>query len=97
VIDPVVHAAEEFYQVAERRSQVFLETAAGKAPASSAPRILVVGGFHTAFMAASLRQEGRSFVVLTPAVTVREDDDLYEKNLMETANVLAQTLNPTHR
>ena len=90
VIDPVIHAAEEFYQVAEQRSQVFLETAARKVPASSAPRILVVGGFHTAFMAATLRLEGRSFVVLTPAITAFENDDLYEKNLTETAHVLAQ-------
>jgi len=97
VIDPVIHAAEEFYRVAERRSQVFLETAARKVPASSAPRILVVGGFHTAFMAASLRQEGRSFVVLTPAVKVRENDDLYEKNLMETAHALAQAPAPAYR
>jgi len=94
VIDPAVHAAEEFYRVAERRSQVFLETAARKVPASTAPRVLVVGGFHTAFMAAALRQEGHSFVVLTPAVTVRENDDLYEKNLMETAHVLARA--PAH-
>ena len=97
VIDPVIRAAEMFYQVVERRSQVFLETAARKVPASSAPRILVVGGFHTAFMAASLRMEGRSFVVLTPAVTAREDDDLYEKNLMETAHVLARSLSPAPR
>jgi hypothetical protein len=100
-LDPVVHAAEEFYQLAERRSLVFLDTAARTVPASSAPRILVVGGFHTAFMAARLRQEGKSFVILSPAVGAAMADDPYEKNLMETANALSQALaptpSPTHR
>lgn len=43
-IDPAVHAAEKFYELAQARSQVFLNTAADKVPASAAPRILVVGG-----------------------------------------------------
>jgi hypothetical protein len=91
-LDPAVRAAEEFYQVADRRSAVFLQQAAVKAPASQGTRILVVGGFHTAFMAGHLRQEGRSFVVLSPAVASGGDNIPYEKRLNETANVLAQAL-----
>ena len=42
ILDPAVRAAEEYYRLAQLRSQVFLEQACKKVPASSAPRILVV-------------------------------------------------------
>jgi hypothetical protein len=91
-LDPAIHAAEEFYRVAQLRSEVFLAHASRQVPASTAPRILVVGGFHTAFMASRLRQEGHSFVVLTPAVSAGGDEMPYERHLMETANVFSQAL-----
>jgi hypothetical protein len=61
-------------------------------PASTSPRILVVGGFHTALMAEHLRQAGYSFVVLCPFVEEGDHDPLYEKRMRETANVLAENL-----
>jgi hypothetical protein len=93
-LDPAIRAAEEFYRVVQLRSEVFLTHASRQVPASTAPRVLVVGGFHTAFMASRLRREGRSFVVLTPAVSAGGDDMPYERHLMETANVLSQALFP---
>jgi hypothetical protein len=46
-------------------------------------------------MAASLRNAGRTFVILTPAdIGVPPDDDPYEKNLMETASAMEQALSP---
>jgi hypothetical protein len=97
ILDPAIRAAETFYQLAEERSRVFLDNAAKKVPASMAPRILVVGGFHTAYMAACLRNTGRTFVILTPAVTARAEENPYEKNLLETANIMSEALSPaTH-
>jgi len=97
ILDPAIHAAETFYQLAEDRSQVFLNNAAKKVPASTAPRLLVVGGFHTADMAARLRESGRTYVILSPAVSASAEDDPYEKNLLETANVMAEALSPPTR
>jgi hypothetical protein len=92
ILDPAIHAAEQFYQLAKQRSRIFVENAAKKDPASSAPRILVVGGFHTAYMAARLKEQGHSYVILTPAVTGQFEENPYEKNLLETANVMAEAL-----
>ncbi len=68
-LDPLIHAAEDFYRLVQLRSQVFLELARKKVPASTGPRVLVVGGFHTFLMSQELRARGRSFVVLAPRVT----------------------------
>jgi hypothetical protein len=89
-LKPAIQAAEEFYRVAELRSQVFLKEAFHRVPASTAPRIIVVGGFHTAEMARLLRREGRSFVVFSPLVNALEDDPMYERHLQQTVNLLAQ-------
>jgi len=96
-LDPAVHAAEEFYRLAQLRSYAFLKEMYKKVPASTAPRILVVGGFHTAAMTALLRQEGHSFVVLSPTVSSGEDAPIYEKRMQETADVLAEALVPAPR
>jgi hypothetical protein len=93
-LDPAVRAAEEFYRVAQLRSEAFLREAVKKVPASTAPRIFVVGGFHTAAMAALLRQEGHSFVIFSPSVSDSEAAPLYEKHMKETADVLAEALIP---
>ena len=95
-LDPAVRAAEEFYRLAQIRSRIFLQKVAGKVPASSAPRILVVGGFHTAYMAECLRLSGRSFVVLAPAVAGGDADPIYEKRMKETTDALTQALVPSH-
>ncbi len=94
-LDPAISAAEEFYRLAELRSQVFLKKAASFVPASLAPRILVVGGFHTALMAAKLRAEGRSFVVLSPQVGNSPEEPLYERRLNETVQTLAVAFGQT--
>ena len=91
-LTPAIQAAEEFYRVVQERSRFFLKEVARRVPASNAPRIIVVGGFHTSAMARLLRQEGRSFVVLTPAVYFTEADPLYEKRMKETSRILAQAL-----
>ncbi len=93
-LDPAIRAAERFYRLAELRSRVFLKKAIHRVPASTAPRILVVGGFHTAYMAECLRLEGRSFIVLTPAVDADPSAPIYERRMKETSDALTQALPP---
>ena len=92
-LTPALKAAEEFYRLVQLRSRVFLMEACRKVPASTAPRILVVGGFHTAAMADLMRQADWSFVVLSPVVSSEGNDEpIYEKRLRKTANVFAQAI-----
>jgi hypothetical protein len=96
-LDPAIRAAERFYRLAQWRSEVFLKEVAKKVPASSSPRILVVGGFHTSMMSKILDHEGHSYVVLSPTVSTGEDALIYEKHMKETADVLSEAVVPVIR
>lgn len=87
-LDPAIRAAMDYYQFVYRRSEMFLVEAQRKVPAGPGPRLLVVGGFHTAHMADLLRHEGLSFIVLTPSVTQPGFEPLYEKRLNQTVDAL---------
>jgi hypothetical protein len=85
---PALRLAEKFYDVVNKRSSAFIKEASRKLPAGSGPRVLVAGGFHTAFMARQLREEGVSFVVLSPTITQSEDHKTYEKDLLDSVGTL---------
>ncbi len=87
-LDPAIQAAERFYALVQKRSEIFLGEAQKKLPASPGPRVLVVGGFHTPSMTDALRRKGRSFVVLTPHVAEGASEAIYEKHLMESISAL---------
>jgi len=95
-LTPVVRAAEKFYTLVQLRSLFFLQQARSKVPASPGPRILVVGGFHTALMASHLRAEDRSFIVLTPHITQSGYEPLYERRMTESVSAL-QVVRPFSR
>lgn len=88
VLDPVLRSAERFYQLADVRSRVFIDEISRKYPASVGPKIVVVGGYHTAMMTAQLRRMSKSFVVLTPRLTQRGNDPLYERRMIESLSAL---------
>lgn len=79
-------AAEHFYELANRRSDIFL--AKVREHHGSGPQVLVVGGFHTVGMAEKLRQEGISYVVLAPRITQGGYDDLYNRSMHQTISAL---------
>ncbi len=83
----VMEEALEFYRLARMRSAAFMKLAMQIAPASTYPRILVVGGFHTDDMSRVLRDQGKSFVVLSPAVHSAPQRPLYEQRMQETVLV----------
>jgi len=78
--------AQMFYRLADMRSQFFLKAA--EASESAGPKVLVVGGFHTAAMAARLAQEGKSYVVISPQITQSGFEDLYEHRMQESISAL---------
>ncbi len=78
--------AETFYRLADLRSEVFLDKSNEKHV--SGPRVLVVGGFHTTAMAERLRQEGKSFVVLTPRITRVDGEERYAERMQESLSAL---------
>ncbi len=78
--------AEHFYQVVDQRSQIFVETT--EETPLKGPRVLIIGGFHTARVAELLRSRGRSYVVLSPRVTESGYDNLYESRMQESISAL---------
>lgn len=96
-LNPAIRSAEEFYRLVQMRSRFFLKEASHKVPASTSPRVLVVGGFHTTAMASLLRRANISFVVLSPLVTPDGGEPIYERRMQKTANVLADAhVSPSH-
>jgi hypothetical protein len=81
-----VESAELFYQLASRRSDIFLAQA--KRLHQTGPQVLVVGGFHTAGMAEKLREQGISYVVLSPRITQSGFEDLYSQGMHQTISAL---------
>lgn len=92
VLSDAIETAETFYRLAEERSRIFLERA--EAADTSGPKVLVVGGFHTAAMGAALRARGQTYVVLSPRVTESGYDGLYAQRLRESVSALKITSSP---
>jgi hypothetical protein len=93
VLSDAIQTAETFYRLADERSRIFLERA--EATLTEGPKVLVVGGFHTAAMAAALRARGQSYAVLSPRVTESGYDELYAQRLRESVSALKITSSPT--
>jgi hypothetical protein len=96
-MDKAIQAAEEFYRLVHLRSEYYLRQVEKIAPAGSGTRIVVVGGFHTPYMAEGLKKEGRTFVVLAPAVSQSLTEPLYEKRMQQTATTLMEPPIPASR
>ncbi len=67
---------EAFYEHADVRSEKMLTnlfTAARKTNASMRPVVLVIGGFHAPEVAASLSNQNRSYVIVSPKITKIDD------------------------
>jgi hypothetical protein len=87
-LQPALRLGERFYAIVNQRSSAFIRESTRKLPAGNGPRVLVVGGFHTAFMAQQLREQGISFVVLSPTFTQSENHQAYEKQLLDSVDTL---------
>ncbi len=81
-----VQAANDFYERADQRSQVFLRNLTSSP--TGGPQLLIVGGYHTEWMAHELRRQGKSFAVLSPHVTQSGFDELYARSMQQTISAL---------
>jgi len=73
---------EEFYGVAEERNKVFVRKAKHYVDKNNVQiAALIAGGFHTPRLTQLLDQEGFSYVVISPKVTTKTDDNLYRSTL----------------
>ena len=90
-LDLARRLAERFYSLVQERSHAFIVQAEAKVPAGAGPRILVVGGFHTARMARELKAQGYSYVVITPRITRTGYESLYERRMLESISALQVT------
>jgi hypothetical protein len=81
-----VAGAADFYRLADARSAVFLQKA--ESEKTQGPKVVVVGGFHTAAMTEALRAKGRSYAVLTPRATRSNHEQLYAERMNETVSAL---------
>jgi len=81
--EEVLKAAETYYEAAEERSKAMVNNLTAKMGSTPGYTVLVSGGFHTQEMAEALKQRKIAFVVITPRVTVLDQDEAYRARLRE--------------
>jgi hypothetical protein len=73
---------EKFYATAGERDRVFVSKSEERMLGDNAQKaILIAGGFHTPQLTNLLSDKGYSYVVISPRVTTKTDDNLYRKAL----------------
>ena len=74
----------EFYTLVKRRDDAFLENAERiMNDQGQSVAFLIAGGYHTANLTKLLRENGYSYMVLTPNITAETDVNKYEERLLE--------------
>jgi hypothetical protein len=72
-----------FYQLVGERDNAFVENAERiMSEQHENAAVLIAGGYHTAHLTQLLREEGTSYIVLTPVVTDSTDHKRYEELLL---------------
>jgi len=73
---------EKFYATAGERDRVFVNKSEERMAGDNAQiAILIAGGFHTPQLTNLLSDKGYSYVVISPRVTTKTDDNLYRQAL----------------
>jgi hypothetical protein len=78
-----LQAAETYYEAAEQRSAAMVKNLVEKMGRTPGYTALVSGGFHTQEMAEKLKDRKMPYVVITPRVTVLDQDEAYRARLRE--------------
>jgi hypothetical protein len=81
--EEVLKAAETYYEAAEARSKAMVNNLVAKIGGTPGYTVLVSGGFHTQEMAEQLKERKIPYVVITPRVTVLDQDEAYRARLRE--------------
>ncbi len=84
VIDGNFGTLESFYDVSFRRDEAFLRNSIKKMEKERARlAVLIAGGFHTKNLTRLFTANDISYIVITPKVTQKTDDALYDRILKE--------------
>lgn len=70
-----IHPFESFYKEADLRSRSIVKNLLSQPVGTEVSRVLVTGGFHTAEISKILRKENISHLVVSPKITVIEEDN----------------------
>jgi len=81
--DATLKAAETYYEAAQERSKAMVRNLLAKMGNTPGYTVLVSGGFHTQEMAQMLKDRKMTYVVITPRVTVLDQDEAYKARLRE--------------
>lgn len=76
-------AAETYYEAAQQRSTAMVDNLVKRMGNIPGYTVLVSGGFHTQEMAEALKARKMTYVVITPRVTVLDQDEAYKSRLRE--------------
>lgn len=78
IIDNNLGTLKEFYRLGTKREDVFVKNLINKMQESKEKiAVLITGGFHTPGITKMLKEEGYSYLVITPAVTKKGDSNVY--------------------
>ncbi|MBF0254441.1 MAG: hypothetical protein HQL11_04885 [Candidatus Omnitrophica bacterium] len=82
-LDAAAPDLNRFYELVDRRDEAFVENA-GRIMNDTGENaaVLIAGGYHTEHLTRLLRDEGSSYIVVTPVVTGETDHDQYERLLL---------------
>jgi len=82
VISENLATVEKFYATAMEREKTFIKKSEDKMDKDNVKSaILITGGFHTSTLTQSLNDMGYSYIVISPKVTTKTDDELYRQTL----------------
>ncbi len=81
--EATLKAAETYYEAAELRSAAMVKNLLDKMGNTPGYTVLVSGGFHTQEMVEQLKKQKITYVVITPRVTVLDQDEAYRARLRE--------------
>lgn len=81
--EATLKAAETYYVAAQQRSAAMVQNLLNRMGRTPGYTVLVSGGFHTQEMAEALKARHMTYVVITPRVTVLDQDEAYKARLRE--------------
>jgi len=91
LLDETRAAIKDFYRIVNERDYGFIENLNRVMSEQDAKvAFLVAGGYHTEHVAELLREQGDSYIVLTPIVSHETDHEKYEKLLLEPVKIEAK-------
>lgn len=94
-IDDNLDKLDDFYQLGIEREQAFFDNMVSKLEESDEEiAVVITGGFHTPGLTRMFRDEGYSYVVVTPVITEKGDSSTYFSVLKSEKNRLEKPQSP---